>query len=692
MKPIIANDPQTQSTDLTAENLEQLKGLFPEAFTEGKLDFEVLKQLLGGVVDEREEKYGLNWHGKRRARQIALTPSTGTLRPCPEDSVDWDTTQNLMIEGDNLEVLKLLQKSYAGKVKLICIDPPYNTGRDFVYTDNFQDNIRNYLELTGQVEGGQKISSNTETSGRFHTDWLNMMYPRLKLCRNLLRDDGVIFVSIDDSESDNLRKLCDEVFGEEHFINTVSVNMKNIAGASGGGEDKKLKKNIEYLHIYAKNYDAFSSFESSYEYIPIEELVQQYRDEGASWKYTSVLVNEGDKHYLGSTVDGEGNEIKIYARRSFVIKSVNQVMKDEGITEAQVYLRYAKRIFQTAMPQSSIRPRVMAKVESLGITNDLCSIEYRPRSGRNKGNLYEQFYKGDQFRLFAWLGDVAEEKDGRLYKKELQGTFWDFASETKNLTKEGDTPLPNGKKPVALVSRMLELDGEQDSVVLDFFAGSGTTGHAIFEKNSQDGGSRRFILVQLQEPLDAALDDQKIAADFCDEIGKPRVISELTKERLRRAAKKIKAANSKWHGDQGFRVFKLDASNLRAWEPQPDNLSQSLADAMEHIKPDRTEQDVLFELLLKLGLDLTVSIETKKIAGKTVHSIGAGTLIACLAEKVTAQEVESLALGIVEWHAKLAPAGETQVVFRDSAFADDVAKTNLTAILQQHGLDNVRSL
>ncbi|MBK9373808.1 MAG: site-specific DNA-methyltransferase [Holophagales bacterium] len=219
MKPLTPSDPETKSADVLAENVAALQALLPEAFIEGKIDFEVLKQLLGGTVEEREEKYGLNWHGKRRARQIALTPSTGTLRPCPEESVDWDTTQNLMIEGDNLEVLKLLQKSYAGKVKLIYIDPPYNTGKDFVYPDNFQDNIKNYLELTGQVDGeGKKLSSNTEASGRFHTDWLNMMFPRLKLARTLLALDGFLLVSIDDSELSNLRTALNEVMGEENFI------------------------------------------------------------------------------------------------------------------------------------------------------------------------------------------------------------------------------------------------------------------------------------------------------------------------------------------------------------------------------------------------------------------------------------------------------------------------------------------
>ena len=253
MKKLTANDPETKSPDLAAENVARLRALFPELVTEGAdgvaVNLDVLKQLVGDrAVTDAEEKYGLNWHGKRRARQLALTPSTGTLRPCPEDSVDWDTTQNLMIEGDNLEVLKLLQKSYAGKVKLIYIDPPYNTGKDFVYPDNFQDNIKNYLELTGQTgEGGKKLSSNTEASGRFHTDWLNMMYPRLKLALNLLRKDGVILISIDDHEIENLRRICNEVFGEENFV-------ANMIWEKGRKNDAKLVSvGHEYVLIFAKS-------------------------------------------------------------------------------------------------------------------------------------------------------------------------------------------------------------------------------------------------------------------------------------------------------------------------------------------------------------------------------------------------------------------------------------------------------
>ena len=536
IKKITAADPEAHSEDMITGNLASLKALFPEAFTEGKIDFDVLRQLLGGAVDEHEEKYGLNWFGKRRARQLALTPSTGTLRPCPEDSLDWDTTQNIMIEGDNLEVLKLLQKSYAGKVKLIYIDPPYNTGKDFVYLDDYHDNIKNYLEVTRQVDSGRKVTSNLESGGRFHTAWLNMMYPRLKLASSLLRDDGVIFISIDDSEQGHLYELCNEIFGEENFINIISINMKNIAGASGGGEDKRLKKNIEYLLVYARNYDLFQSFQNVFNYVPINELIQQYREEGISWKYTSVLVFEGDKQYVGSTYDGDGNEIKIFSRASAVIKSIGQVMEDENLTEGEVYIKYANRIFQTAMPQSSIRPRVMEKVKSLNLDFDLYSIEYIPRSGKNKGIMYEQFYKGDNFRLFAWLKDVSEMRNGVLYKRELQGTFWDYAGETKNLTREGDVSFPNGKKPLALINRILSMDSDKDAIILDFFAGSGTTGHAILKKNSEDGGSRRYILIQLQEMIDPNNEQNEIILEYCLINRKPVNIAELTKHRLRNAA------------------------------------------------------------------------------------------------------------------------------------------------------------
>ena len=355
--------------------------------------------------------------------------------------------ESLIIKGNNLIALHTLKQQFRGRVKLIYIDPPYNTGSDsFGYNDSFN-----------------------------HSAWLTFMKDRLSVAKELLKNDGVIFIQCDDNEQAYLKVLMDGILGEENYINTIAVNMKNVAGASGGGEDKRLKKNIEYLHIYARNYYLFSPFKNVYSLIPINELIEQYREDGVSWKYTSVLVYEGDKEYIGSTLDGSGSEIKIYSRNNVIIRSIRQVMTDDGISEHEVYKKYAKKIFQTAMPQSSIRPRVMKRVKELNIGGDFFSIEYVPRSGKHKGVMYEQFYKGKNFRLLAWLSDVSEEIDGELHKKELQGTFWDFISETKNLTKEGSVELLSGKKPEKLLQRIIEMSTKQDDLILDYHLGSGTT-------------------------------------------------------------------------------------------------------------------------------------------------------------------------------------------------------------------------
>lgn len=620
MKKLTAHDPETQSADLIADNLQQLKALFPEACTEGKIDFEVLKQLLGGAVEEREEKYGLNWHGKRRARQLALTPSTGTLRPCPEDSVDWDTTRNLMIEGDNLEVLKLLQKSYAGKVKLIYIDPPYNTGKDFVYPDDYRDNIRNYLELTGQVDGGRKISSNTEASGRFHTDWLNMMYPRLKLAKNLLRDDGVIFISIDDNEVENLRMMCNEFFGEENFIEQIIWKKRSTPP-----NDKVIGANHDYILGFAKNIETLQLNLRERSQEQIERYKNPDNHPKGDWTSGDLMANVKGGRYVAS----------------LYFPIVNPNTGEEHYPSSNGNWRFSK-------------DRIAELLEN----NEI----YFGENGRGRP------------KLKRFLAGV---KDGVTYP-----TIWDFvplntegSSEMAQLL--GNMTAFENPKPCGLIEEIIKLGSTKNSMIVDFFAGSGTTGHAIMVQNARDNGNRRFIVVQLPEPTERK--------DYL-------TIAEITKERIRRAAKKIKDENPLFAGDLGFRVFKLDSSNIRAWEPDRDNLPQSLLDATDHLKTDRSEQDILFELLLKLGLDLTIPIEQKTIAGKTVHSIGAGVLLVCLAPQIAAAEVEPLALGLVDWHQQLAPVGDSQLVFRDSAFADDVAKTNLTAILQQHGLDNVRSL
>jgi len=631
MKKLDANDPATQSADIQAGNIEQLKALFPEAFTEGKVDFEVLKQLLGGAVDDREEKYGLNWHGKRRARQLALTPSTGTLRPCPEDSVDWDTTQNLMIEGDNLEVLKLLQKSYAGKVKLIYIDPPYNTGKDFVYPDNFQDNIKNYLELTGQVEGGRKISSNTEASGRFHTDWLNMMYPRLKVARNLLHQDGAILVSIGDAELLNLLAAMNDIFGEENQIG-VFVWKSRAKPTNAGDAKYRPQKVAEYVLAYGRK----PGDEILLNAISSKKRVYPHEDDDGHYRATTILTsNRGT-----------------FRRETMRFESGGYKPDEDNRWKA------GKSVIDDLFARKRIQ-----------FNDDGVPAEKK----------YEHEEADPLYPIYAFMDP------------DLTGTAESGKSEVNELL--GNQHGVDTVKPVELIRYFVSTFTNNSDLVVDFFAGTGTTGQAVAELNADDGGVRQFMVVQLPQVLDVESKDENASALFCDSIKKPRVFSEITKERLRRALKKIKDENPMFAGDLGFRVFKLDSSNIRAWEPDRDDLPKTLEESVEHLKTDRTEADILYEVLLKfLRLDLCVPIEQKKIAGKAVHSIGGGVLLACLSETITRDEVEPLAQGIVAWHKTLAPAGDTTCVFRDSAFADDVAKTNLAAILSQHGLASVRSL
>lgn len=356
-------------------------------------------------------------------------------------------SENMLIHGDNLIALQALQQDYAGKIKCIYIDPPYNTGNAFQYYDD----------------------------GIEHSIWLNMMRQRLLLLRELLAEEGSIWIQIDDEEQAYLKVICDEIFGRVNYVNMIAVNMKNIAGASGGGEDKRIKKNCEYILVYAKDYYALDMFKGAYEYEEIGSLVERYREEGISWKYGSALVNPGEKTYIGSTVDGTGDEIKIFKRTGFCIKSVSQIMREEGLSEKEAYNKYSTLFFQTQMPQSSIRTRVMSRVNEIGRDSELYSIEYIPKTGKNKGKIYEQFYKGENFRLFAWLKDVSEEIEGSLYKKTLQGTYWDFAGGTKNLTKEGGVEFPNGKKPEALICRVFDMASEEGDIVLDSFLGSGTS-------------------------------------------------------------------------------------------------------------------------------------------------------------------------------------------------------------------------
>ncbi|QLL77985.1 site-specific DNA-methyltransferase [Ligilactobacillus saerimneri] len=351
------------------------------------------------------------------------------------DATSINDTDNLIIKGNNLLALHSLKERYAGKVKLIYLDPPYNTGNDsFQYNDRFN-----------------------------HATWLTFMKNRIELAQELLSNDGHIIIQTDDNEQAYLKVLMDSIFGQNNYVNTISVLFKNIAGASGGGEDKRLKKNIEYLTIYAKNYEYSRPFNDVYDLKEVSKLVKEMRENGVSWKYTSVLTNPGIPEYIGSTVDGAGNEIKLFKRNNFEIKSISKLMKENNLTEEEAYSKYGNQAFQTAMPQSSIRPTVMEKYNEIESNpNELMSIKYVPRTGRNKGKVYEQFYKGPKFRLFAWLKDVSIEKNGHLFKAEKQGTFWNFVGSTKNVNKEGKVAFPNGKKPEELLSRIIKMTTDKD--------------------------------------------------------------------------------------------------------------------------------------------------------------------------------------------------------------------------------------
>ncbi|WP_039914077.1 site-specific DNA-methyltransferase [Anaerococcus hydrogenalis] len=422
-----------------------------------------------------EKKYGLVWEEHEEEVDKQLVHNIPVFREIEDKKIIGDNTSafNFILEGDNLHSLKLLEKTHKGKVDVIYIDPPYNTGnKDFIYDDNY-------------------IGSD---DGYRHSKWLSFMNERLRIARKLLSKEGVIFCSIGDDELSQFKIILDEIFGEDNFINLVSVKTKNAAGASGGGQDLKLKKNLEYLIIYSKDIKFLPEFNTVYKLTEIEELLDYYKENDISWKYTSVLVNPGRKKYIGSTVDGAGDEIKIYKRQNPIFMSVNQVAKKDNISVREVYKNYFNQIHMTAMPQSSIRKRVFDYIGEDNLDKEsLYSIEYIPISGRNKGRLYEQFYKGQKLRLIAWFADVGVSNSDGVFKKDIEGTYWD-GIELNNLSKEGNVKFSNGKKPLSLLNRIIKMYKYKDAVILDYFAGSGTTGHAVVQLNKEDGGDRKYIL------------------------------------------------------------------------------------------------------------------------------------------------------------------------------------------------------
>ena len=616
-----------KSLDIKEQNIQQLKELFPEVFSEGKLNLEKLQEELGEFSDKENERYNFTWNGKQEAKRIAQTPSTGTLRPSKEDSKNWDTTQNLYIEGDNLEVLKLLQKSYHKQVKMIYIDPPYNTGKDFVYKDNFKDNIKNYLEQTGQVDSdGNRLSTNSDTSGRYHSDWLNMMYPRLKLARNLLKDDGVIFISIDDNEVSNLRNLCNEIFGEEcveQYIWDVRED-----GTMPKTAKNTVRKEHEYLLVAFKNtsnqrlnkYTSFKYKDNNWGNID--------NDPRGGWMSANISRGSGEgsggsKSFTITNPKG----IEFYRDWSISEDEYFELLKDNRIYFADNGNGVPRRkIFQNE-PVESIQSSIFEKLQS----------------------------------------SQSASKD----VQSLIGTI------------EFDYP-----KPTKLLERILQIGCNKNDVVLDFFSGSATTAHAVMKLNSGNEGSIKYIMVQLPEETDEKSEAYKAGYKNICEIGK---------ERIRRAGEKIKADNPDKdlsNLDIGFKVYKLDSSNIKEWDSDFDNLEANLLDSIDNIKSDRTSEDLLYEILLKYGLDLTLPIEEKTIADKTVYNIGFGALVVCLDDEITIEVVEAIAEFIKEQvvYDEEKKKRHARVVFKDKSFADTNVKTNAIQVLKQFDIDEVVSI
>lgn len=626
-----------KTPDIGEENIKKLMTMFPEVVTEGKVDFEKLKQVLGEYVDDSNERYNFTWNGKGRALRLSQTPSLGTLRPSKEESKDWDTTQNLYIEGDNLEVLKLLQKSYYSKVKMIYIDPPYNTGKDFVYKDDFHDSLENYKRITGQVDGnGKAISTNTETSGRYHTDWLNMMYPRLRLARNLLADDGVIFISIDDNELHNLRKICDEVFGEDNFVGLIVWSKKR----KGSFLSKGIISTTEYILAYAKSPALQGLYGGKADESESQPIIKRTNK-------SSILNIPG--MVINTKLEDGIYQKGIYGDNINPVELLDDVVVKDGLITNRFSIKapfiWSQRMFDEQL--------------ELGAKFIINTINFQIR-------VYKVSREDDYKGLNSYVNGVEIKGTNEDAYEELEGIF-----DIKRLF--------DYSKPTNLICYLAKAATHfyKDAIILDFFSGSATTAHAVMQLNAEDGGNRKFIMVQLPEPTDEKSEAYKAGYKNICEIGK---------ERIRRAGGKIKEEYKDKENienlDIGFKVFKLDTSNIRKWQPDYDNLEQSLLEYVDNYVEGRTELDVVYEIMLKYGLDLTYPVDEFTIEQKKVYSIGFGMLMICLDNEITTE----VAKGILTKIKELSPES-SRVVFKDNGFKSDSNKTNIKEILKSGGIE-----
>lgn len=612
----MANKLDGLSMDIEEISKARLRSIFPECFIEEKLDIDKLLSLCGEYITDDYEKYEFRWKGKGECLRLAQRRSTATLRPCVSESVNFNATQNLYIEGDNLEVLKLLQKSYFRKVKMIYIDPPYNTGNDFVYEDDFADPMQRYIEVTQQT-----TKSNPETMGRYHTNWLNMIYPRLRLAANLLRDDGIIFVSIDDNEVANLRKICDEVFGEENFIAQIVWNKR----VSPARDAKFFSGDHEYIIVYSK-----SRLELTTNNLPRSEKNNSYyknpdNDPRGPWNSAAYTCNKTRSE-----------------RPNLYYPIINPYTGEKIWPKESAVWAYSQEAYQEH------------------IKNNLLywGIDGKAAQPRKKAFLYEV---GDVIPRSVWNhSDVGSTQKATLDSNEIFGgrIF----------------PYP---KPPSLILRMLQIatNKDQRDIILDFFSGSGTTAHAVMQLNAEDGGNRQFIMIQLPEVCDDKSEAFKVGY---------KNISEIGKERIRRSGKKIeeKLNKDKHSVDVGFKVFKLDTSNMQLWDDTPveddsiEILLSRMARHLEGLKPDRSNEDLIFEILLKMGYPLTVEFVAIDIDGVTAYKVNNGEMFICLQPNVTTEQIE-----------KMAALFPQKIVVVESALADNSTMSNAYYLLNNRGIE-----
>ena len=666
------NQVPSSSLDITEQNIEKLKELFPEVLTEKKIDFDKLRLILGDEVETAPERYSFTWNGKKQAMQLAQQPTVATLKPNKAKSKNWDETQNLYIEGDNLEVLKILQKSYANKVKLIYLDPPYNTGKDFVYRDNFHDSLENYLEQTGQVDSdGNKLSVNTETSGRYHTDWLNMMYPRLKLARNLLMDDGVIFISIDDNEQPNLMKLCDEIFGENNKIGPIIQNKQNAKN-----DTLNVQRNHEFIVIYRKG----GSSTDGKERASLQNNTVKYRD---------VFEENGEYYYLNDpiTTRGAGGTLKARPNLGYSVYynpvtkekiAVSDYDKDKAKIsdeESEVYTDDLKLISEGYTP---IRPpKVRGKLGAF--TWELSKFNAESKNIVITGNPGSYSVRK---RTFVSASDVEKEASKLVYgqkSKTNSRSIIDFSTnEGSNTLTDllGTSGLFDNPKNVDMLEYLFSLIvNEQDALFVDFFSGSASTAHAIMNLNAKDNKKRKYVLVQLPEQVDESSDAYRNGYS---------TIPEIAEERIRRAGDKIITENPELTGklDIGFKVFELEKSNLKKWNTEPEDLVTMLGTIQDNLEPGSTEDDLVYEIMLKQGLGLALPIEKFVVGDANIYKIAFGSLFIVLGENITSDAAKK----IVEF-IKDEELENVVVVLQDTGFANDSEKLNSIEILNAGGVD-----